>query len=139
MIGLDTNVLVRYFVQDDVAQAKLATQLIELECTTQQPGLISTIVLCELVWVFESAYRYEKSLICDVMERLLITAEFEIESSIQVRAALREFQTGGADFSDCLIQHLNQARACDYTATFDRKAAKNRYGKLLNKSLLLPD
>ena len=136
MIGLDTNVLVRYFVQDDPVQAKLATQFIESECTTQQPGLISTIVLCELVWVFESAYRYEKSLICEVMERLLITAEFEIESTLQVRTALKEFQTGSADFSDCLIQHLNQARACDYTVTFDRKAAKNRYGKLLNKSLL---
>ena len=133
MIGLDTNVLVRYFVQDDLSQAKLATQLIETECTIQHPGLISIIVLCELVWVFESAYHYEKPLICEVMERLLITAEFDVESSLQVSAALKEFQTGSADFADCLIQHLNHAKGCEHTLTFDRKAAKNRYGQLLRR------
>ena len=131
MIGLDTNVLVRYFVQDDPAQARRATELIETECTAAQPGLISSIVLCELVWVFESAYLYEKALICEVLERLLITAEFEVEAAFEAGSALKEFQTGSADFADCLIQHLNHSRGCDYTVTFDRKAAKNRYAQLL--------
>ena len=131
MIGLDTNVLVRYFVQDDPVQARLASELIETECTAAQPGQISSIVLCELVWVFESAYQYEKPLICDVLERLLITSEFEIEASFEVGSALKEFQSGSADFADCLIQHLNHAKGCGHTVTFDRKAAKNRYAQLL--------
>ena len=131
MIGLDTNVLVRYFVQDDPAQATLATDFIETKCTSQEPGLISLIVLCELVWVFESAYRYEKPLICGLMERMLVTTEFIIESSLLVRAALREFAAGSADFSDCLIQHSNRERGCQYTVTFDRKAAKSSFGRLL--------
>ncbi|MBL4606827.1 MAG: type II toxin-antitoxin system VapC family toxin [Pseudomonadales bacterium] len=133
MIGLDTNILVRYFVQDDIAQSKLATRLIETQCTVTQPGLISLVVLCELVWVFESAYQYEKSLICKLLQRLLMTAEFEIEPLLPVRAALKEYQGGNADFADCLIQHLNHASGCDYTFTFDRKAAKSQYGRLLRR------
>ena len=131
MIGLDTNVLVRYLVQDDPVQAKVATRFIEEQCTATQPGLISLIVLCELVWVFESAYSYDKSLICGVVERLLITAELDIEAPLQARAALNEFQAGNTDFADCLIQQLNRSRGADYTVTFDRKAAKNRYAQLL--------
>ena len=131
MIGIDTNVLVRYFVQDDPVQAELATQLIETECTSDRPGLINIIVLCELVWVLESAYQHEKQLVCTLIKRLLITTEFVIESSLQVRSALKEFETGNADFADCLIQHFNQVRGCEHTVTFDRKAAKNRHGRLV--------
>lgn len=89
------------------------------------------MVMCELVWVFESAYRYEKPLISELIERMLITTEFMIESSLLVRAALKEFAAGSADFSDCLIQHSNRERGCQYTITFDRKAAKNSFGRLL--------
>ena len=68
MIGLDTNVLVRFLVQDDPAQSALAAQLVEGRCHPDSPGLINRIVLCELVWVLESCYRYSRFQIVDVLE-----------------------------------------------------------------------
>jgi predicted nucleic acid-binding protein len=69
MIGIDTNVLVRHLVQDDLRQARAATQVITQRCTRDDPGFINRIVLCELVWVLESAYGYPKVTIVAVLEK----------------------------------------------------------------------
>ena len=81
MIGIDTNVLVRHLVQDDPRQAHAATQVITKQCTRDNPGFINRIVLCELVWVLESAYGYSKDTIVNVLDRLLRTSQLRVEDA----------------------------------------------------------
>ena len=127
MIGLDTNVLVRYIVQDDAEQALAATRLIEGRCTERSPGYVSVLVLVELVWVLAGAYGYANSDVARVILQLLRTTEFRIEASDAVWAALREFEAGGAGFADYLIAQRNRAAGCTSTFTFDHKAARGRH------------
>ena len=103
MIGLDTNVLVRYLVEDDSEQAAKAAKLIEKRCTEDDPGFVNRIVLCELVWVLESAYGYARATIAATIEGLLRTAELEIDAVEVAWSALTAYRTGGADFSDALV------------------------------------
>lgn len=124
MIGLDTNVLVRYLVQDDPAQSRKATQLIARECTREEPGFINRIVLCELVWVLESAYGYSKDTIAGVVEKVLQTSQFQIEDVQAAWTAFRLYQKGKADFADCLLGTINRSHGCERTVTFDQKAGK---------------
>ncbi len=124
MIGLDTNILVRYLVDDDPEQAAAAAKLIEKRCTEDDPGFVNRIVLCELVWVLESAYGYARATIAATIESLLRTAELEIDAVEAVWPALTTYRTGSADFSDALIGRLNRDAGCGATATFDKGAAK---------------
>ncbi len=126
MIGLDTNVLVRYIVQDDPRQAAAAARLIE-GCTARSPGFVSVPVLVELVWVLTTAYRHGKALVVAVIRQILRTAELTVEDRDTVLAALREFESGAADFADCLIAHRNHALGCTRTYTFDRRAARGNH------------
>lgn len=130
MIGIDTNVLVRYIVQDDERQAAIATKSIEA-CSVGVPGWISAIVLCETVWVLSRAYGYEKENIQAVLQRIFLASELAVEQQEQGWSALRDFTQGSADFSDYLIVHMNQASGCEYTITFDRKASSHQSFRLL--------
>ena len=127
MIGLDTNVLVRYIVQDDPEQSAAAERLIEGRCTAQAPGYVSVPVLMELVRVLTSAYDYEKAGVIPVIRQLLRTAEFAVEDRQTIWAALREFESGGADFADYLIAHRNHAHGCTRTYTLDLRAARGSH------------
>ena len=127
MIGLDTNLLVRYIVQDDAEQAHAATRLIEGQCTERSPGYLNLIVLAELAWVLNRAYGYADSDVGRVLIQLLRTTEFKIEDSDAVWAALREFEVGTAEFADYLIAQRNRSAGCTSTYTFDRKAARSRH------------
>ena len=131
MIGIDTNVLVRYIAQDDVEQSKSATRFIEKQISSSNPGFINQIVLCELVWVLKRAYRYEKTIIFEVLEKILQTKEFVVDSADIVWIALREYQKGEADFSDYLIASYNRYSECNNTVTFDRIASHAKYFRLL--------
>ena len=124
MTGIDTNVLVRYLVQDDLEQAKKATRFIATQCTADDPGYINRVVLCELVWVLETAYGYPRETVAPVLERLLRTTQFRIEDHPEAWLSLREYQQG-ADFADTLIATLNRRAGCARTMTFDRKAARH--------------
>ena len=127
MIGLDTNTLVRYIVQDHAEQALAATRLIEGRCTERSPGYVSALVLTELVWVLNGAYGYTGSDVTRVILQLLRTTEFNIEDSDAVWAALRESETGTADFADYLIAQRNRTAGCTSTYTFNRDAARGKY------------
>ena len=116
MIGLDTNVLLRYFLRDDPAQAARA----ERELARDERFLIDGIVLCELVWVLEAGYGLSRAEIGTALETILATAQFEIDGKDLVRAALDDFRASAADFSDCLIGRRNRAAGAPHTATFDR-------------------
>lgn len=124
MIGLDTNVLVRYLVQDDPEQARKASSVIARHCTRESPGFINRIVLCELVWVLEDAYGYSKEAIVGVLEKVLRTTQLQIEDLSIAWTALRRYQKGKADFADCLLEMANRQAGCEYTVTFDRQAGK---------------
>jgi len=132
MIGLDTNVLVRYLVQDDAAQAFAATRLVESACSEQSTGYISVVVLVELVWVLAAAYEYERDVIASVLGQILRTTEFTVEDGDLAWQAVREFENGNAGFADCLLAHRNRASGCSTTFTFDRKAAKGRHFTLVS-------
>ena len=133
MIGLDTNVLVRYIVQDSPAESKAASRLIEGRCSAESPGFIGTLVLAEMVWVLRRAYSYDKGVVAGVLRQLLQTAELAVENRAMAWAALREFQQGTADFADYLIGHTNHAHGCSATYTFNRRAAAGRYFEILSK------
>jgi len=124
LIGLDTNVLVRYLVQDDPGQSRKAAQLISRECTREAPGFINRIVLCELVWVLETAYGYSKEAIAGVLEKVLRTSQFRVEDVQAAWTAFRLYQKGRVDFADCLLGTINHRQGCERTVTFDQQAGK---------------
>lgn len=133
MIGLDTNVLVRYIVQDDARQAALATRLIEQTLgAAANPGFIASIVLCEFVWVLETSYGYRREQIAETLQHLFEVDRFRLESSALAWRALAGYRAG-ADFADALLGLVNEQAGCEYTASFDRKAARLEQIRLLSR------
>jgi predicted nucleic-acid-binding protein len=132
MIGLDTNVLVRYVVQDDADQSARATELIETHCRADNPGWIDSIVLCELVWVLESAYGYEREIVASVLRQLLGTADIVVENPTQAWSALRAYESGPADFADYLVGLRNHGNGCESTYTFDRRASASPWHRAVS-------
>ena len=124
MIGLDTNVLVRYLAQDDRVQSPLATRFIEGSLSQDKPGFISTIVLCEIVWVLETSYEFDREQVATVLDGLLRTQQLKFQDLDAASQALRDFRTTRADYVDCLIQRLGALAGCTHTVTFDRAAAR---------------
>jgi predicted nucleic-acid-binding protein len=123
MIGLDTNVLVRYIVRDDPSQTAAATRLIETRCTTQDPGSVTLVVLCELVWVLDRGYGYARREIADVLRRLLAADDLQVQQSQLAWQALNLYEQEKADFPDYVIGLTNRERHAEVTYTFDRRAA----------------
>lgn len=118
MIGLDTNILIRYLTRDDESQWRQASELIQ----QNQPCFIANIVLCELVWVLRGAnYRFQKDEIINVLEAMLHSAAFEFENRSTVDRALQRYKRGKADFSDYLIGVTSRQAGCTETANFDGK------------------
>jgi predicted nucleic-acid-binding protein len=122
MIGLDTNVLVRYFVKDDPRQTPIAVKLVRA-LSADEPGFLSTVVIAELVWVLRITYRYSKDEIANLIEALLQSQELIVEQEEIVTDALRGFAAGSADFADYLIERSGHSIGCAQTFTFDKSAA----------------
>ncbi|MGA9721204.1 MAG: type II toxin-antitoxin system VapC family toxin [Candidatus Binatus sp.] len=122
MRGVDTNILVRYIVADDPGQFRAATRFIEHECSPREPAFVNRVVLAEVVWVLESSYRMPRSAVASALRVLFDTNQLSIEHAEDARAALRDYEDG-AGFSDSLIAAANARLGCEYTATFDRRAA----------------
>lgn len=123
MIGLDTNVLVRYIVQDDAKQSPKATRLIE-SLSVDAPGFVTIVSVVELVWVLSGCYSSTKREFCEVLETLLRTKEIVVERADTVWKAVRLFKEDKADFADCVIERSADEAGCSHTVTFDRDAAK---------------
>ena len=119
MKAVDTNVLIRYLVQDDPVQGMKASAFIESAVEAGEPVFIGNIVLCEMIWVLDSAYDYAKTDLIDCLDKILQTAGFNFESKDLVRAALEEFRNARVDFSDCLIGRIHQSSGCATTISFD--------------------
>jgi len=130
MTGLDTNVIVRFLVQDDLEQSAAAGRLFDT-FTAEKPGFVSAIAIVELVWVLQSCYEASRHDIQGVIEDLLRTRELLVERAELIWQSLRLFTKGNADFADCVIERCGQATGCDHTMTFDQNAAKAAGMKLL--------
>ncbi|GAB1540270.1 type II toxin-antitoxin system VapC family toxin [Scytonema sp. NUACC21] len=118
MIGLDTNVLVRYLTKDDIDQWAQASQIIQ----ENQPCFIGNVVLSEVVWVLRGRpYQFAKNEIIATLEMILQSSGFEFENRSIVYQALQRTKQGRADFSDYLIGAIAQQAGCSETVTFDRK------------------
>ena len=123
MTGLDTNVLVRYVMQDDAKQSANATELVEA-LTVDSPGFVPLVAVIEFAWVLSSAYGLDRSQLVAALEGLLRTKELVIERAETVWKAVRKYQGSSADFADCLIERSAAAAGCVRTMTFDKGAAR---------------
>ena len=131
MTGLDTNVLLRYLTQDDPAQAKTASAIIDDAAAKGETLLIHPIVLCELVWVLESAYDYGRLDVASTLDRILRTAQFEVADKETVWSAWADYRSGKADFADYLIGRANGQLGATHTVTFDRELKGHRQFRVL--------
>jgi predicted nucleic-acid-binding protein len=122
MIGLDTNVLVRYITQDHPAQSAAAVKVMD-SLSSDLPGFLSMVVIAEVVWVLQFSYQFKRDEVEHVVERLLRSKELVIERAEIVSQALRRFRASRATFADCLIERCAHAAECQYVLTFDREAA----------------
>lgn len=124
MIGLDTNVLLRYIMQDDPKQSAKATALIE-QLSPDNPGFITLVSVVELYWVLTSSYGLTAQQVKQALVVLLRAKQIIVDRADQVLRALRVFDDGKADFADCLIERTAAAAGCEQTMTFDVGAAKH--------------
>jgi predicted nucleic-acid-binding protein len=124
MIGLDTNVVLRYIMQDDEKQATKATKLIE-SLTATDAGYITLVSVVEIVWVLESSYDLAREQVAQALEGVLRSKQLVVEQADQVLRALRVFKSSKADFADCLIERSAAHAGCVRTMTFDAGAVKH--------------
>jgi predicted nucleic-acid-binding protein len=120
MMGLDTNLLVRYLTRDDPGQYAKVTALVDAAIEHGDRFVINTAVLCELVWVLRTVYEYSREEIARALDHILATAQFDIERADEARQALRDYQSTKADFSDALVGRVNRSLGAERTITFDR-------------------
>lgn len=120
MIGVDTNVIVRYLVQDDLAQARKVDSFLSEAMDSGTPLHIDDIVLCETVWVLRAAYRMGKATIVTTLDKIMSTTLFSFDDRALLRSALADYRDGEADFSDYVIGRRNARAGCRHTVTFDR-------------------
>jgi predicted nucleic-acid-binding protein len=126
MIGLDTNILVRYLTQDDRLQSAKANAIIERRLTEETPGFVSIVVMVETVWVLDRAYGLSAQKIAAAVERMLQTDVLVIENEQEVFTAMIALKEGQGSFADSVIAELGLKAGCSCTLTFDHKAARLR-------------
>ena len=127
MIGIDTNVLVRYLTQDDAAQAARATRFMEAELGPAQQGSISVVVLVELCSVLQSLYRVTPSELLDLIDDLLRSRHLQLEHRPAVQAAvhaLRQSPKASAGLADVLVTHIGHALGCSHTVSFGKGSVR---------------
>ena len=119
MIGIDTNILVRYLTQDDPDQSRKAAREIEKGLSAGHMFFIADIVMCELVWVLETAYRYARQEIVPALENILRTRQFQFENKDLLWKSLADYRNKKGNFADHLIGHAGQKAGCREIITFD--------------------
>ena len=124
MIGLDTNILIRYLTQDDPGQSAKATEIFEHRLTPKNPGFVSVVAMVETAWVLDRAYGLAAQDIATAVERLLQVEVLAIENEQEVFTAMVALKQGRGSFADALIAELGARAGCMRTLTFDQKAAR---------------
>ncbi len=131
MIGVDTNVLVRYLTQDDPGQARKIDTFVATAIERGDRLQVDDIVLCELVWVLRAAYRFGKPVIAAALDKVMSTGIFAFDDRELLRSALNDYRNGSGDFSDYVIGRRNLRAGCEHTVTFDRPLNRERSFVLL--------
>lgn len=124
MIGLDTNVIIRYLTQDDATQSPKATEIIQHRLSTEKPGFVSVVAMVETAWVLDSVYGLKDQEIAATIERMLQIDVLLIEHEHEVFKAMVALKEGRGSFADALIAAVGDQAGCDYTLTFDQKALR---------------
>jgi predicted nucleic-acid-binding protein len=124
MISLDTNVLVRLLTNDDPKQVRLARKALDLALAEGKTVWVSLVVLCELVWVFQGLYKYDKKQIITALDALLKFSGIEVQSPHLVKKTLDVLTGSAADFADVLLGLLSVDAGAADVLTFDKKASK---------------
>ena len=124
MLGIDTNILIRFLTRDDEAQYEQACLLIDRETAAGRPVFISLLVLLETEWVLRSRYDLRKAEIMDIFSGLLDANDVRFEDESALEEAIFTWKAHAAGFADCLIAARNRRLGCTATLTFDAKAAK---------------
>ncbi|MHB1618525.1 MAG: PIN domain-containing protein [Sulfuricella sp.] len=124
MLGIDTNVLVRFLVRDDDTQFEKARKLIKREVAAGRRVFINQLVLMEAEWVLRSRYVVPKNRIIETISGLLNATDVQFEDEPAIEEALFIWKDSTADFADCLIGAKNRRAGCRATATFDVKASR---------------
>lgn len=120
MIGVDTNILLRLWLDDDPAQNKRIDTLLAAHGGMPGSLLVTDVVLAEAVWTLKSAFEQDKNAQSLAVRSLLAETAFAFEDRDAVAAAISLFETGSCEFSDCLVVAKHARLGCDFTATFDR-------------------
>lgn len=128
MIGLDTNLLLRYLAQDDPAQSSRATEIIEQYLTEEEPGFVSLVSILEVVWVLKSLFKRTRLEIANDIEMLLAADTLEVQNEQEVYHAVVSLRNGIGTFEDALIGSLGIWRGGSATLTFDEDAARRLHG-----------
>jgi predicted nucleic-acid-binding protein len=131
VIGLDTNVLVRYLAQDDAIQSAQATEIIERQLTEEHPGFISLVTMVETVWVLDRVYGLSNHEVAAAVERILQADRLLVQNEQEAFTAMTALKGGTGSFSDALIGALGAWAGCTATVTFDKKAKRLTQFKLL--------
>jgi predicted nucleic-acid-binding protein len=124
MIGLDTNVLVRYLTQDDSVQSARATAIIEKRLTAAEPGFVSVVAMVETVWVLERSYGLTQKQVAAAVERILQIEALVVENEQEVFAAMAVIKESLGSFADAVIAAMGANAGCSHTLTFDRSALR---------------
>ncbi len=127
MRAVDTNVLVRFLVQDDEKQAQIATKLLADAEADKRPLFVSNVVVLEMMWVLKSVYEVPRDEILDSLSELLSMVALEFQDSLSIRDFVSSAQHNTYDLADLLICHVARGKGCDTTLTFDKKAAKAQH------------
>lgn len=123
MIGLDTNVLLRLWVQDDPGQADAARRFVAEHGQAPASLRLADAAVLEAAWTLKSVYRYSRAQIAAAIKSLLDEPAYALADRGRMQAALERYRRSRADFGDCLIAADNAAAGCEFTVTFDRSAA----------------
>ena len=131
MVGLDTNVILRYMLQDDPKQTPLANHIVDEVLSGQNPGLVSLVTVLEIVWVLRSLLKQTPTEIATHLEHLLAADSLEVQNGQQVFEAAFALKRGVGEFEDALMGALNAWAGCPHTLTFDKRALRMPYFQLV--------
>ena len=124
MIGIDTNILLRLWLNDDPSQNKRIDALLAEHGSTPGSLLVTDVVLLEAVWTLRSAFDQGKDAQLIAVRSLLEETAFAFEDREAVADAVTLFDAGSCGFADCLVVAKHARQGCEFTATFDRGMRK---------------
>jgi predicted nucleic-acid-binding protein len=123
VIALDTDVLVRFLVEDDPGQTRIAQDLMS-GLSEADPGFVCREVVLELAWVLERTYRIDRQRVADALEALVAAREILVETGDDVASSVAAWREGGVGLGDLMIAAAARRAGARAVATFDRKAAR---------------